>query len=728
MAKSELPIGRTGLISRVSFNLICVMKKNVIMLSTLAVAALALFSCAKVETEIETPEVSKGVPFEIYAGSELTKTVNTNNDISWEAGNSINLFHAEAGATSYGANDQFTITAANLAANKFTGTLSAGALDPEKNYDWYALYPYDSHIGTPNNTSSGYLSIGSADKNTAQVQAGNNSMAHLSGQYFPLFGNQKNVAAATAPSLTLKPALSVIKIRVTNKKAADLVVNSIAVVAPEDIVGQYYIKFIDDDAVFTAAKNGTLKTARLNVTSGSAIAKDAYADFYIAVKPFTAAAASKLTIVVNGYSKTVTLASAFTFEAGKVHKLGFDYNAPDYDQLVYTTTGITGSAYTDWSDINGTYSSAVYAGNSFPNDDNYIQLRATSPSGIVSTTSGGKVTKVAVTWNSKTVDERTLTIYGKNTPYSGPAELYSEGTRGTSLGTIVKGTSTELSIDGYYEYVGILANGAVYIDEINITWGAAKTKIAAPTSVAASETTGGTITVTWTDVPSGVAKYVVTCTGQDSKDVLSGVGSASFSGLMNGSYDVTIQAVPTDTEYYSNSEIVSVLGVSVTGGAALPVYTLDGTNLEGSTNSGYAVAHDITQNSIGWSVTCNANINPWRVGGDKNTSDTDRALYSKTAITNNVKTIKLQSGTATLTVNSLTVTVHNSAEDAASGSNAIATFSYDDSADIISKTITMDKTDATSWANKYYRIVYNVTHGGSSGNRYVQFIKAEFYE
>lgn len=699
------------------------MKKNLFTLSTLAVAALALFSCAKVETEIENP-VSKGVPFEIYAGSELTKTVNTDNDISWEAGNSINLFHAEAGATSYGANDQFTITSENLAANKFTGTLSAGALDPEKNYDWYALYPYSSYISTPNNTSSGYLGIGSADMNTAQVQAGNNSMAHLSGEYFPLFGNQMNVAAATAPSLTLKPALSVIKIRVTNKKAADLVVNSIAVVAPEDIVGRYYINFVDDEAVFTGAKSSTSKTARLNVTSGSAIAKDAYADFYIAVKPFTAAAASKLTIVVNGYSKTVTLASAFTFEAGKVHKLGFDYNAPDYDQLVYTYLGISGTSYTNWSGIAGTYSSAVYAGNSCGNSDNFIQIRATSPSGIVSTTSGGKVTKVAVAWNSKTKNDNFITIYGKNTPYSGPADLYSEGTRGTSLGTIVMGTSTELAIDSYYEYVGILASAAVYFDEVNISWGAAKTKIAAPTSVSASETSGGTITMTWTDVPSGVAKYIVTCTGEDSQDVLPGVESASFSGLMNGSYDVTIQAVPTDTENYSNSEIVSVLGVSVTGGAALPVYVLDGTTTGGS--AGYDTESDITQSSILWKVTGNTTMSPWRIGGKKADKDApaatfERPVYSKGKIDEDIAQIIINHGNASgITVNSLTLIVSKNSDFSDPVSTLTPSFSANTE-------ITVDRPAGKDWSECYYKLIYNVTINNTS-NKFVELKSISFFE
>lgn len=699
------------------------MKKNIFTLSILTVSAFALFSCAKVETEVQTPEETKGVPFEIYAGSVDTKTSNDDNDISWVANDAINLFHAEHGATSYGTNDQFTITSANLASNKFTGTLSAGALDPSKSYDWYAMYPYDSHISTPNNTSAGYLGIGSADADTPQVQDGNNNMAHLSGQYFPLYGKQEDVDAADAPSITLKPALSVMKIRVTNKKAADLVVKSIAVVAPEDIVGQYYIKFIGDAAVFAGKSSSTSKTAKLNVTSGAAIAENAYADFYIAVKPFTAAVDSKLTIVVNGYSKTVTLTEAFTFAEGKVTKVDFNYNAPNYDQLVYSYLNITGSSYQNWSGIKGTYSNAIYAGQSFANDNNYIQIRATNPSGIVSTTSGGKVTKVAVTWNSSTLDDRKVTIYGKNTPYSGPADLYSDATRGTSLGEIVNGTSTELTVSSYYEYVGILSDGAVYFDEIDIYWGAAKTKIAAPTGVDASETTGGTITVTWTDVPSGVAKYIVTCTGEDSQDVLPGVQTAAFSGLMNGNYDITIQAVPTDTETYSYSEIITVSDVAVTSGLALPVYTLDGT-ITGGTN-GYGTESDITQSGLTWKVTGNTTVNPWRIGTKgpaKGASSTDdRPIYSTATISNNIARIEIEHGAASsITVNSVTVIVSTNSDFSDPVSTLTPSFVAND-------TMVINRPAGKDWSNCYYKIVYNVTVTGTS-NRFVEFKKVEFYE
>lgn len=699
------------------------MKKNIFTLSILAVTAIALFSCAKVETEIQTLEETKGIPFEIYAGSAETKTSNADNDISWVVNDAINLFHAEHGAKSYGANDQFTITSENLASNKFTGTLSAGALDPSKSYDWYALYPYSSYITTPNNTSSGYLSIGSANADTPQVQDGNNSMAHLSGQYFPLYGKQDDVDAANAPSITLKPALAVMKIRVTNKKDADLVVKSIAVVAPEDIVGQYYIKFIEDAAVFAGKSSSTSKTAKLNVTSGAAIAENAYADFYIAVKPFTAAVDSKLTIVVNGYSKTVTLTEAFTFAEGEVTKVDFNYNAPNYDQLVYSYLNITGSSYQNWSGIKGTYSNAIYAGNSYPNEDNYIQIRATSPSGIVSTTSGGKVTKVAITWNSSTGDDKKVTIYGKNTPYSSPADLYSDGTKGTSLGDIIKGTSTELTVSGYYEYVGILASAALYMDEVDIYWGAGKTKIAAPTGVDASETSGGTITVSWTDVPLGVAKYIVTCTGKDSQDVSPGVEEATFSSLMNGNYDITVQAVPSDTENYTNSDIVTVPNVPVTSGLALPVYTLDGSITGG--NNGYGTESDITQDGLDWKVTGNTTMNPWRIGtkaSSKGATQTDdRPIYSTGTISSNIARIEIEHGAASnITVNSVTVIV--STNDDFSNPVSTLTPSF-----VANDTMVINRPAGKDWSDCYYKIIYNISVTGTS-SRFVEFKKAEFYE
>ena len=140
------------------------------------------------------------------------------------------------------------------------------------------------------------------------------------------------------------------------------------------------------------------------------------------------------------------------------------------DEITRATTGVTGTSYSGWTDKEGE-SGAVYAGNSAGSYE-AIQLRSSNNnSGIVTTTSGGKIKKVTVEWNSNTADGRTLNVYGKNTAYSAATDLYKSSTQGTLIGTIVKGTSTELEVDGDYDYVGVRSSSsAMYLDKITFTW------------------------------------------------------------------------------------------------------------------------------------------------------------------------------------------------------------------------------------------------------------------
>ena len=99
-------------------------------------------------------------------------------------------------------------------------------------------------------------------------------------------------------------------------------------------------------------------------------------------------------------------------------------------------------------------------------------MRSSDNSGIVTTASAGSVTKVTVTWNDNTGNERVLQVYGKNTPYSSPSDLYSAN-QGTLLGTIEKGIgySNVLNIDGSYSYIGVrVASGTAYFDDIRFVW------------------------------------------------------------------------------------------------------------------------------------------------------------------------------------------------------------------------------------------------------------------
>ena len=140
------------------------------------------------------------------------------------------------------------------------------------------------------------------------------------------------------------------------------------------------------------------------------------------------------------------------------------------DELTRATTGITGTSYSSWSGKKVT-SSAVYAGQSAGGNE-AIQLRSSnSNSGVITTASGGKAKKVTVVWNSNTADDRTLDIYGKNSAYSAATDLYNNSNQGTKLGSIIYGTSTELTINGDYEYIGLRSNsGAMYLTSISIDW------------------------------------------------------------------------------------------------------------------------------------------------------------------------------------------------------------------------------------------------------------------
>lgn len=140
------------------------------------------------------------------------------------------------------------------------------------------------------------------------------------------------------------------------------------------------------------------------------------------------------------------------------------------DVLNQDFTGVTGSTYTDWSGKTSN-SSAVYAGQC-AGQNSSIQLRTkNNNSGIITTTSGGKIKKVSVVWESHTTNNRELQIYGKNTAYSSASDLYNASTQGTLLGTIVYGTSTELTISGDYTYIGLRsADGAMYLTSISIDW------------------------------------------------------------------------------------------------------------------------------------------------------------------------------------------------------------------------------------------------------------------
>ena len=135
------------------------------------------------------------------------------------------------------------------------------------------------------------------------------------------------------------------------------------------------------------------------------------------------------------------------------------------DVITASNLAATGTTYTDFSGVQ--INTAVYAGQSALNDNANIQLRSkNSNSGIVSTTSGGKLVSVKITVAS---GSNTIDVYGSNTAYTAASDLYNSSSQGTKVGSTAE-TAT-ITVDGDYEYVGIRSNnGAVYISSIEVTW------------------------------------------------------------------------------------------------------------------------------------------------------------------------------------------------------------------------------------------------------------------
>lgn len=279
------------------------------------------------------------------------------------------------------------------------------------------------------------------------------------------------------------------------------------------------------------------------------------------------------------------------------------------DVLTRDLTGVTGTSYSSWTGKKAT-SDAVYAGQSAGGNSS-IQLRSSNNnSGIVTTASGGKATKVVVEWNSNTSDGRTLNVYGKNSAYSSPSDLYGDNS-GTLIGTIVKGTSTELSISADYEYIGMRSSsGAMWLDKITITWGgdgsssvttyssdvecaaACEGKLATPdvTAIPGDKQ----ITLSWADVENADHYEVAISAGvgftTECEDPTIGAiehsGSQNtcvISGLVNGlDYTTTVRAIGTsvcdgdaDTDITTPTEGVAPSTVTLTFIVAGKPYAFD---------------------------------------------------------------------------------------------------------------------------------------------------------
>lgn len=401
------------------------MRKSFVYAAGLMCLALSITDCQKELVDQTTPASEPN--FELFAQPVTTKTANNGLDTKWVAKDAINVFHAEAGSTLYVSDNKFTVK--DIETGRFDGTVSK-SLSADKSYDWYAFYPYSSYNKTPAGISKdtfGYTTIGG----TSQTQTGNGSRAHLAGESCPLYGIASNVASDKVPSIEMNHLTSVIKVSVTNNSGEDLTVSSVSFTGTEDIVGTYFINFAASPVAYKSRGNAYVSsTASLTVSNGEALANGSSADFYIALKPFTAKTGTTLKLAVNGYEKTLTLKNDITFTAGHIKPLNFNYDKKVLDcvTLPWSIDGTGGSSVwkntvglsqkglgSDYGDINKPYLTKLDA------DGDYVQVKYDSPASFVKFAVkmiGGKNTSYMTVQGSAAgqsfTDIEKFTISGKN--------------------------------------------------------------------------------------------------------------------------------------------------------------------------------------------------------------------------------------------------------------------------------------------------------------------------
>ncbi|MGM9762792.1 MAG: bacterial Ig-like domain-containing protein [Candidatus Cryptobacteroides sp.] len=358
------------------------MKKVMLSLGVVAAAALSLVSCQKEMSNPDGNPAVKGTPFEIIATSADTKTVNNGLATEWAGDESINLFYAAAGETTYNNGGEFTTTDTG-ASVKFNGTLDASKLGDSN--DWYAFYPYNKDIESPANGAKvsgkdNFTTLGHTN-NGSLTQNGVDNKSHLAGDNLPMYAIASGVEKGTTPELAFHHLASIIKVHVTNSTSETLTISSVSFTAPEDIVGTYCIDYTATPVIYTkSGDNYVGTTANLNVTNAE-IATGAAADFYLAIKPFTAKAGSTLKLAVNGNEKAIELTNDVTFTASNIKPLNFNYDSSQKKCTI------------NFNDINTVSSLCA----SVPNSNKNVTITkelTTSEGFVLSTTNGGTTTRI----------------------------------------------------------------------------------------------------------------------------------------------------------------------------------------------------------------------------------------------------------------------------------------------------------------------------------------------
>ena len=517
------------------------MKRIISNVMLVAAAATAFFSCQKQEVIVPETEQEVMLTFasEKPAFDDETKTEWTGETIQWSKGDKISVAYTVNGtwqnASGDASGDAKLYKSEELAAASATALFNVSTYfkgTTEGTHVFYGVYPAPSETGFADAPVATVTVASSQNPKADSFDPNGDLMVGVSNEYSSRPGEEETISLKWERLV----AHAVISLKNINGLTADEKIENITLTAQDgaNLVGQQEVNLITKEVV---KDNATANVVKLG--AGNLSVNDGVLSFWACFLPETI---TSLTVVVETDKATYTRQIStcnLEFKQNARNTLAIKMDSAVREEKVVASdevvdvlnralTGVTGTTYTSWSGKTSV-SEAVYAGQSAGGNES-IQLRSNnSNSGIVTTVSGGFAKKVVVTWNSNTASGRTLNIYGSHTTYSAPTDLYATDKCGDKLGTIVCGTSTELTIDGEYEYIGLRSNsGAMYVEEIKITWSTGalapdttpKLEVAETEIELSAEEAEGTVAVTCKNIEMVEARALVAEGSQEESDWL----------------------------------------------------------------------------------------------------------------------------------------------------------------------------------------------------------------
>ena len=234
------------------------------------------------------------------------------------------------------------------------------------------------------------------------------------------------------------------------------------------------------------------------------------------------------------------------------------------DTITIGGLGITATSYASGNFTAKTFTSdATYAGQVIKNTSEYsdgcIQMRNQTPSGIVSSGSGGTVKSVTITGAKA---DGIVYIYGSNSPYTTAADLYSA----TSISSVTLSTSAQtvnFAGLGNYAYIGFKSSKAVYIVSIAIEW----TTSSGTTTYYYGSSAGGASAGTWVAADNEWSQTVTGLSAGNTYDYkleVTGAGTCSANQYSSGTTFSTSSGDIAPSFEDDEVELTGTTGTAVT--------------------------------------------------------------------------------------------------------------------------------------------------------------------